>query len=68
MCASWVTGVGEALVHVSLTALPNIPRGAVALIPSDLIHTLAFVEALWLFGDWVKEGVAVIDVDFTVHT
>lgn len=66
--ASWVTGVGETFIHISLTALPDIPRGADALIPSDLIHTLALVEALWLFGERVEERVAVIDVDFTVHT
>lgn len=68
VCASRVTGVGEAFIYVSLTTLPDIPRGADALIPSDLIHTLALVETLWFFGDRVKERVTVIDVDFTVHT
>lgn len=66
--ASWVTGVGETFIHVSLTAFPNIPCGTDALIPSDLIHTLPLVKALWLFGERVEERVAVIDVDFTVHT
>lgn len=68
MCASGVTGIGEALIYVPLATLPDVPRGADALIPSDLIHTLAFVETLWFFGDRVKERVTVIDVDFTVHT
>lgn len=68
MCASWVAGVGETFIYVSLAALADIPRGADALIPSDLIHTLPFVEALWLFGDLVEERVAVIHVDLTVHT
>lgn len=65
--ASWVAGVGETFIHISLTALTDIACGADALIPSDLIHTLPLVEALWLFGEWVEERVAVIDVDFTVH-
>lgn len=65
--ASWVTGVGETFIHVSLAALPDVPRGADALIPSDLIHTLPLVEALWLFGERVEERVAVVHVDFTVH-
>lgn len=65
--ASWVTGVGETFIHISLTALPDIPCRADALIPSDLIHTFPLVEALWLFGERVEERVAVIDVDFTVH-
>lgn len=68
VCASWVAGVGQTFIYVSLTALADVPRGADALIPSDLIHTLPFVEALWLFGDLVEERVAVIDVDLTVHT
>lgn len=68
MSAPWVAGVGETFVHVSLTALPDVTRGADALIPADLIHALPFVEALWLFGDRVEERVAVVDVDFTVHT
>lgn len=66
--ASWVAGVGETFIHVSLTALPDVPRGADALIPSDLIHTRPLVEALRLFGERVVERVAVVDVDFTVHT
>lgn len=68
VCASWVAGVGETLIHVPLTALPDVPRGADALIPSDLIHTLALVEALGLFGERVVERVAVVHVDLTVHT
>lgn len=66
--ASWVTGIGETFIHVSLTALPDIPRRADALIPSDLIHALPLVEALRLFSERVVERVAVVDVDFTVHT
>lgn len=63
-----VTGVWQTLVHVSLTALPNISRRADAVVASDSIHTLAFVEALWLFSDWVSEGSAVVHIDLTVNT
>lgn len=67
MRASWVTGVGETFIHISFTALPDIACRTDALVPSDLIHTLPLVEALWLFGEWVEERVAVINVHFTVH-
>lgn len=38
------------------------------MVASDSIHTLAFVEALWLFGDRVREWTAVVYIDFAVHT
>lgn len=63
-----VTGVGEALVDVSLAALPYVSCRADAVVASDSIHALPFVETLGLFGDWVGERVAVIDVYLTVHT
>lgn len=63
-----VTGVGQTLIDISLAALPHVPCGADAVVASDSIHTLAFIETLGLFGDRVGEGVAVVDVDLTVHT
>lgn len=63
-----VTGVRQTLVHISLTALPHVSWRADAVVASDSIHTLAFVEALWLFGDRVSEGVAVVHIDLTVNT
>lgn len=63
-----VTGVGKTLIDISLTALPDVSRGADAVVASDSIHTLPFVETLGLFGDWVGERVAVVDVDLAVHT
>lgn len=63
-----VTGVRQTLVHISLTALPHVSWRADAVVSSDSIHTLAFVEALWLFGDRVSEGVAVVHIDLTVNT
>lgn len=67
MRAVRVAGVGEALVDVSLAALPHIASGADALVAADAVHALALVEALGLVGDGVGEGVAVVHVDFTVH-
>lgn len=63
-----VTRVGQTLVDVSLAALPYISCGADAVVASDSIYTISFVEALWLFGDWVGERVAVVDIDLAVHT
>lgn len=68
VCALWVTGVGKTLVHISFTALPNISRGAYAVVASNSIHTLSFVEALGLFGYMVDKWVAVVNVDLTVNT
>lgn len=63
-----VTWVGQALIDVSLAALPHISCRAGAVVASHSIHTRPFVETLGLFGDWVDERVAVVDVDLTVHT
>ena len=68
MRAPRVTRVGQTLVDVSLAALPDVSCGADAVVASDSIHALPFVETLWLVGDWVGERVAVIDVDLAVHT
>lgn len=66
--ASRVTGVRQTLIDVSFTALPNVSRRADAVVPSDSVHTLSFVEALGLFGHKIDKWVAVIDVDLTVNT
>lgn len=63
-----VTGVGQTLIDVSLAALPYVSCRADAVVPANSIHTCPFVETLWLFGDWVHEGVAVINIDLAVHT
>lgn len=63
-----VTWVGETLIDVSLAALPHISCRADAVVASDSIHALPFVETLGLFSDRVGERVAVVNVDFTVHT
>lgn len=68
MRAHRVTWVGQTLIDVSLAALPYISGRADAVVASNPIHTLPFVEALWLFGDWVVERVAVITIDLAVHT
>lgn len=68
MRAPGVTGVGETLVDVSFAALPYVSCRAGAVVASDSIHTLPFVETLGLFGDWVGERVAVVNVDLTVNT
>lgn len=67
MRAPRVAGVGQALVDVSLAALPDVPQGAGAVVAPDAVHTLALVEALWLVGDRVGERVAVVQVDLAVH-
>lgn len=66
--ASWVTRVGQALVDISFTALPNISRGAYTVVASNSIYALSFVEAFGLFGNKVNKWVAVINVDLTVNT
>lgn len=63
-----VTRVGQALVDVSLATLPDISRRTDAVVASHSIHALPLVKALGLVGDGVGEGVAVVNVDFTVHT
>lgn len=68
VCAPRVTWVGKTLVDVSLAALPYVSRRADAVVASDSIHTLPFVETLWLLGDRVSERVAVVDVDLAMNT
>lgn len=68
VCASRVTGVGQALIDISFTALPHISRGAYAVIAPDSIHTFSFVETLGLFSYRVGKWVAVINVDLTMNT
>lgn len=66
--ASGVTGVGQTLVDVSFTSFPDISRGAEAVVASNSIHTLPFVETLGLLGHKVNEWGAVVNVDFTVNS
>lgn len=68
VCASWVTGVGQTLVDISFTALPDISRRAYAVVASNSIHTFSFVKALGLFGNKVDKWVAVVNVDLTMDT
>lgn len=66
--ATGVTGVGQALVHVSLTALAHEAGWAGAAVAAHLVHAGAVVKALGAPGDGVDEGTAVVHVDLTVHT
>lgn len=65
--AARVAGVGEALVDVSLAALPYKARGADAAVATYPIRALAIVKALGPQGDGIKERAAVIHIDLTVH-
>lgn len=65
--AARVAGVGEALVDVSLAALPYKARGADAAVATYPIRALAIVKALGPQGDGIKERAAVIHIDLTVY-
>lgn len=65
--ASGVTGVGQALIHVPLTALAHEAGWAGAAVAAHLVHTGAVVKALGTPGDGVDGGAAVIHVDLTVY-
>lgn len=65
--ASRVAGVGQALVNVPFTSLPDVTRGAQAVVAPHSVHALSLVEALGLFGHEVDERVAVVDVDLAVN-
>lgn len=64
---SWVTGVGETLIDVALAPFPDEAWWAGAAIATHLVHTGAIVEALGASRGRVKWGMAVINIDFTVH-
>lgn len=66
--ATWVTGVRQALVDVSFTALSHIARRALAVVAANTVHTASLVKALGLLGHRVSKRCAIIDVDFTVNT
>lgn len=66
--ATWVTGVGETLIDIALTPLPDEAWWAGAAIATHLVHTGAIVEAFGASGGRVKWGVAVINIDLTMHT
>lgn len=66
--ATWVTGVGETLIDITLTPLPDEAWRAGAAVATHLVHTGAIVEALGASGGRVKVGMAVINVDLTVYT
>lgn len=61
-----VTGVRQALIDVSFTALANVARRTHALVASDAVDTFSVVEALGLMGGRVIKGVAIIQIDLTV--
>lgn len=65
--ATGITGVGQALVHVALTALPDEAGRAGAAVAAHLVHAGAVVKALGAPGDGVDGGTAVVHVDLTVH-
>lgn len=65
--AAGVAGVGQALVDISLAALPYKARGADAAVATYPILALAIVKALGPQGDRIKERAAVIHIDLTVH-
>lgn len=65
--AAGIAGVGQALVDVSLAALPYKARGADAAVATYPIRALAIVKALGPQGDRIKERAAVIHIDLTVH-
>ena len=66
--ATWVTGVGETLIDVALTPLPDEAWWAGAGIATHLVHTGAVVEALGTSRGRVEGRKAVINIDLTVHT
>lgn len=66
--ATWVTGVGETLVDVALTPLPDEARWAGAGVTAHLVHTGAVVEALGASGSGVQGRMAVVNIDLTVYT
>lgn len=66
--ASDVTGIGQALIDVALTALANEAGWAGAAVAAHLVHTGAVVKALGAPGDGVDGGTAVVHIDLTVHT
>ena len=63
-----VTRVGEALIDIALTPLPDEAWWAGAAIATHLVHTGAIVEALGASSGRVKVGMAVINIDLTVYT
>ena len=65
--AAGIAGVGQALVDVSLAALPYKARGADAAVATYPIRALAIVKALGPQGNRIKERAAVIHIDLTVH-
>lgn len=65
--AAGIAGVGQALVDISLAALPYKARGADAAVATYPILALAIVKALGPQGDRIKERAAVIHIDLTVH-
>lgn len=66
--ATWVTGVRQALIDISFTALSHIARWALAVVTANTVHTASLVKALGLLGHRVSKRCAVINVDFTVNT
>jgi hypothetical protein len=65
---AWIAGVRQALVDVTLAPLSYEAGRAGATVATHLVHTGAIVEALGAAGGGVKRGVAVVHIDFAVHT
>lgn len=65
--AAGVTGIGQALVHVPLTALAHEAGWAGAAVAAHLVHARAIVKALGAPGGRVSGGTAVVHVDLAVH-
>lgn len=66
--ATWVTGVRQALIDVSFTALSHVARRTLAVVATNTVHTASLIKALWLLGQRVSKRCAVINVVFTVNT
>lgn len=64
--SSGVAGVRQTLVDIPLTALAHVAWRTQALVAANTVHALAVVETLWLVGQRVCGGGAVIQVDLTV--
>lgn len=66
--AAWVTGVRQAFIDVSFTALSHVASWALALVAANTVHTASLVKALGLLRHRVSKRCAVINVDFAVNT
>lgn len=68
MGATWVTGVRQAFIDVSFTALSHVASWALAVVATNTVYTASLVKALGLLRHRVSKRCAVINVDFAVNT